>query len=917
MMTKSYYHEGLFFQNDWQDVVPSMGAPIRALLSENHGVGIVGGGYEPGLPIYIISDLALQLLGYSSAASFEKTTGNRFSALLAPDEQDEEAFVPLLGACQLHLQAQSGMVWTRLVKRDFVCPDGRKLWLVSLCDIDSLHQKDLLMNQMMTRQLEQEKEQQALLKHAFETEKEALTEAQQAQARTQALLEEVNDLNRKLRTRQAEILTANRQINTQLEAFLHGINGGFVVTEATPPYSFLYVSESAAHNQGFTVEEFMQRFDGGINQNIYAPDREQAVASVQAQLQQTGSYSVTYRVPCKNGQYKWILDTGRRKLDETGKLVLNSLFMDIDQSERTNRMYKWERKQYREALLHNCEYTFTLDLSTGLVKNQYWADTCAPPPPLGNGAPPLPIEEFWRLFRQPTYGIDPTANPLVSIGRGDLQKQFAAGVRTCEFDYYAPRLNKYIRTTVLMTEQDETDHIIATVIGRDITTQKLAAESSQLALAAANHRLEQQKAQLEQQKAQLEQQTLALEQQKAELQKAYTEARLANAAKSDFLARMSHDIRTPINGILGLSEISEHYANNPEKLKDFRAKSRAAAQHLLALLNDVLDMSKLESGEVSLVEEPFNLNDLLRQCWAVVASQAAEKNITLKTAGHLPLAHADLLGSPLHVRQILLNILSNAVKYTGKGGQIYVRADEVSLTADEAVFRLTFADTGCGMSPEFLERIFEPFSREDSASSKVIPGTGLGMSIAKKLTDKMNGTITVTSQPGKGSTFVVTLPFRRNPARAQAPVAAEPLPQTLNGALVLLVEDNPLNQEIAQFLLTEAGARVECAENGAQAVERFAQSRPGTFDAILMDIMMPVLDGYGATRKIRELPRPDAKTVPIIAITANAFTDDVAKCRAAGMDGHIAKPLDTAKMIATIAQFVGHYREQREQTAGE
>ena len=884
MMIKSYYNEGLFFQPSQAAILPSLGESIQDLLNENHGVGILGGTYAEGLPIFMVSELTVRMLGYESIAAFEVACHRRMDELFYGGFSHGD-FIRQEHPRELHLRGRQGPVWVRLVKRDHRTAGGETLWLASVCDMDSLHKKELLVSEMRERELQQEKAQQAALTRAYEAEKAALLRAREAQSETQALLEEVRTLNRELQDREEEITAVNRQISTQLETFLLGINGGYVINSAEGEQPFLYVSEAAARNQGFSVEEFMERFGAGAARNICPDDLERVLRDSQEQLARGDSYSVKYRVPCKDGHYKWILDAGKRKLDDQGRPVLNSLFMDVDRYEQANRLYQRERRQYREALLHNCTYSFSLDLSAGTVNGLFWG-----PALQGRGLPsptsyPAPARETLYALREGLSPVDRGGDgpSMTDLDVPRLLQRYAAGERNCEFDYYDARLDGYIRTTILMTQDEESGHILATVIGRDITVQTRAAEKARLALEEANR---------------------TLESQKAELQRAYQEARLANAAKSDFLARMSHDIRTPINGILGLSEISERYADDPVKLRELRAKSRAAAKHLLSILNDVLDMSKLESGEVELLDEPMDLEEVLDQCREINDPLAVQHQVTLRRAALTGREDRFVLGSAVHVRQILTNIVSNAVKYNRPGGTVDISAGIESGDDPEHVrFRVVVADTGYGMSERFLDKLFEPFTREETPRCAHTQGTGLGMAIVKKLVDKMGGTIQVESRVNEGSTFTVTLPFRRDPEK-QAAKPREAGPRAdLHGVHILLVEDSPLNREIAVFLLREAGAEVDVAEDGAEALRVFSQSPVGRYDILLMDVMMPVMDGCEATRRIRLLNRPDARTVPIVAMTANAFVEDVAKCRAAGMDGHIAKPLDTEKMLSTVAAF--------------
>ena len=397
------------------------------------------------------------------------------------------------------------------------------------------------------------------------------------------------------------------------------------------------------------------------------------------------------------------------------------------------------------------------------------------------------------------------------------------------------------------------------------------------------------------------------EQKKAadKIDESLTQARLANAAKTSFLARMSHDIRTPMNGILGLIEINEAHAQEIEFTRRNRAKAKVAANYLLSLINDVLQLSKLEDPDVTLAYEAFNVRDLAKDILMIIKMRAVEYGVTVKYDENLDVfEYPYIWGSPLHVRQIFINILSNSIKYNKKGGEIYNEVSIVKASDKQVIYRVVIADTGIGMSKEFLEHLFEPFSREHEGVNSSYEGTGLGMSIIKQLVEKMEGTIEVESEEGKGSAFTVTIPFE---IASEADIERDDteLEQCdLSGVQVLLVEDNDLNMEIAETFLTDAGAVVTKAFNGQQAIYTFSKSPVDKFDVILMDVMMPVMDGYEATRRIRSLNRPEAKTIPIIAMTANAFAEDVEESRNAGMNEHISKPLDIGKVKATIARYM-------------
>ena len=397
---------------------------------------------------------------------------------------------------------------------------------------------------------------------------------------------------------------------------------------------------------------------------------------------------------------------------------------------------------------------------------------------------------------------------------------------------------------------------------------------------------------------------------KAELLRAAKKAEAANEAKTEFLQRMSHDIRTPINGICGMINVADHYADNMEKQTECRAKIKKTSHLLLELINEVLDMSKLESDEVVLEDIPFNLNSIFEEILGVIEHMAAEQNIRIIWE-EKEVTHWNLIGSPVHVKRILMNILSNAVKYNKENGYVYISCREIP-SKQTAMPTLEFVcrDTGIGMTEAFQKRIFEPFAQEHAGSRTKFAGTGLGMPITKKLVEKMSGTISFESKEGTGTTFVIRIPFQIDADMKDRNETEEKTETSIQGLHVLLTEDNELNMEIAEFVLQNEGAVVTKAWNGQKAVDIFRKSRPGEFDAILMDIMMPVMNGYEAAKMIRSLDREDAKVIPIIAMTANVFTEDKMRAKEAGMDEHIAKPVDGKLLVKVINELVK--RNQRE-----
>ena len=387
-------------------------------------------------------------------------------------------------------------------------------------------------------------------------------------------------------------------------------------------------------------------------------------------------------------------------------------------------------------------------------------------------------------------------------------------------------------------------------------------------------------------------------------------AEAASRAKSNFLSGVSHDIRTPLNSILGMAHIASEHADDPEIVRESLEKLIAAGEQLESLINDILDMSRLESGKVELLHQPFDLYSLLSSIGDSLHAQS--EKMQLKIGLHFNMTHRHVIGNPLHVQHIIANISSNAVKYNHVGGLLDYTLEEFPIDATHATYRFTIRDTGIGMSEKFLTHLYEPYSRANTADPEHYEGTGLGMSITLELVKKMNGTIQVQSQLGKGTTFTVDLPLELDTeacaTKDNTVSNSTELPElpNLQGMHILLAEDNDLNREIAEYILTGAGAAVTSARNGRQAVALFEASGQGSvpvFDAILMDIVMPEMDGLQAARAIRASAHPGAATVPIVAQSANAFADDVRKSSEAGMNGYVTKPLDETRLLRELAQY--------------
>ena len=390
-----------------------------------------------------------------------------------------------------------------------------------------------------------------------------------------------------------------------------------------------------------------------------------------------------------------------------------------------------------------------------------------------------------------------------------------------------------------------------------------------------------------------------------ELEEAKIAAEAANRAKSNFLFNMSHDIRTPMNAIIGFTDIAEKHIDEKERVLESLGKVKMSSNHLLSLINDVLDMSRVESGTVKIEEEPICLDTAKDNLYSIMNGSAEAKNITLTADIDASVSHHWFYGDRLRMMRVLSNIISNSIKYTNPGGKIRLLAEELPCEKEGAVrYRYTISDTGIGMSEEFLAHVFEPFSRAESATKSGIIGTGLGMAITKSLTELMGGTIAIESTLGVGTT--VRLEFENSIAEEVSPVEKVPkeISFALEGKKILLVEDNELNREIATEILEEEGIIIDTAEDGDIAVEKMRHAQKGQYDLILMDIQMPRMNGYEATQAIRKLPNPYAAEIPIIAMTANAFDEDKQNAFAAGMNGHIAKPIDVAKLLNTLSEIL-------------
>lgn len=552
-----------------------------------------------------------------------------------------------------------------------------------------------------------------------------------------------------------------------------------------------------------------------------------------------------------------------------------------DERTRLNRYYEQlkqsivENENYAEALLQTANAVYTVDLTNDKLENVYYHEAAFKVE--NDIQTPCSYSDYCNK-RSRYVTEDTLENYRIVDSSFKLLKRFATGAKqvTVEYCETMGKENKpvWLQKTVLMSRD----------MVYDANTDKESSVVHGIVLfknTSDFHEKEQQE--------------------KARLQMAYEEADSENRAKTEFMNRMSHDIRTPINGIMGMVDIIRKNRDDREKVDDSLDKIQLSTRHLLELVSDVLDMSKLEAGMFEIHEDVFDMNELMDEVAALVDAQLVESGIT-HCKHRSNIQHTALKGSSLQLRRIMVNLLSNAIKYNKSNGTIDTYAEELSCDGTTVWYEFKIVDTGIGMSEEFIkEQLFKPFTQEKNDARTLYRGTGLGMSIVKALLDKMGGSIEVESQLGEGSTFTFRLPFKVDENAIETKKEEQSSgEQKLEGKQILLVEDNEINMEIAEFYLTDLGATVSKAWNGKEALELFEASEPESYDVILMDVMMPEMDGHEATQRIRALKRPDTQTVRIVAMTAQTSEDSIHKCLDAGMDGYIAKPINEEKILSAL-----------------
>lgn len=682
---------------------------------------------------------------------------------------------------------------------------------------------------------------------------------------------------------EAELNKAKEQLQQkqqQMEVVLHSVNGGVKSSNDDDTYSYAYISEELPGMFGYTMEEFKKFTGNNAMGMVYPPDLPKALADCNECFKDGNpTYSTKYRVPCKDGSLKWVMDSGRKTKTPEGNTIINSIYLDITKDEEARQSElnheRRTKQQYYDLLSSiNSNYYFiylvNLEDGSGIPLRLPETECTVFTSYSTNGL--YDIEPLVRSHFHP----DDSAKILEHFSLSGLRRQkkdrhidFALECRSRLFDseYRWTAFN-----STLLAQSDGYHQIILTL--RDIHEDKLKELREQQAL-----------------------------------QEAFDAAKAANMAKNEFLSRMSHDIRTPMNAIMGMTAIAGKYLDDKDRVQDCLAKITTASNHLLNLINEVLDMAKIESGKLNLLEEDFSISAMLQELLDLINPQLLVKkhHFTLTKAPEL---RDNVLGDKLRLKQLLLNILANAIKYTPPYGSISLEVREThSRLHDTIGYEFIITDNGIGMDSEFAAKIFEPFARASDSRTSEIEGTGLGMTIALNIARMMNGTIDVQSTLGEGSSFKATVylhPHQQiHSSKASAPAAGIDRLQEIacRGKQVLLVEDNELNLEIAVELLKYAGLEITIAKNGLEGLDKFKAAPPGTYTLILMDIQMPVMNGLEAAKAIRALPVKDAQTVPIVAMTANAFPEDIAATLQAGMNEHLSKPIDLEQFHSILQKW--------------
>ena len=694
---------------------------------------------------------------------------------------------------------------------------------------------------------------------------------------------------RKHEPKKRRSLSLSEQTFPIIEQITAGMPGGFFIYHADEEERLIYANRALFQIYGCKDLEEFQALTGYTFPGLVHPeDVEATQQSIRHQIYVLGSDldHVEYRILQKGGTVRWIEDYGH--------FVHTDLYGDLfyvfveDATEKHRKAIRdaetarlaQERLEALEALEHE---TTALKLVHEILSSGMWT--------MEFDARGQMVSVFWSQdFRTMIGYTDEKDFPNVLSAWSDLlhpedhdrvlREYYAAiedytGKKVYNVEYRLltkDRGYRWFQATGKLSRREDGTPITYVGMFVDITERKETDEK--------------------------------LREQRALLEEALVKAQRASQAKTMFLNNMSHDIRTPMNAIIGFTNLATTHLDDRELVRDYLSKITASSSHLLRLINDVLDMSRIESGRVVIDESPCSISQILYDLQSILRADLETRELHFQMDTRA-LLHPHVICDRLRLNQVLLNILSNALKFTPTGGHITVTAAEMpGDTPDTAIYQFRIQDTGIGMAPEFLEHIFEPFERERTSTVSGIQGTGLGMSITKNLVELMKGQITVESRQGQGSVFTCAFPFRLSaaPDVGETPAASAPRPSA--HWHILLVEDNELNQEIAVTILEEAGCLMDVASDGAQAVEKVSHSLEKPYDLILMDIQMPVMDGIEATKAIRALSDPRLANIPIVAMTANAFEEDRQRVLSAGMNGHLGKPINVDKLFSTLQSIL-------------
>jgi two-component system, sensor histidine kinase and response regulator len=650
---------------------------------------------------------------------------------------------------------------------------------------------------------------------------------------------------------------------SELLGVMNNTPGGIVVFDTLNNRTLVpsFFSQGMGRLLEGTPEQLVEAYKSNPFDCVHPDDRDNAIRTVEEALRNLAGFQLTVRLRTIPGSYRWVTGNGTIENVDNQRLVYMAF---VDSSADTEVLHI--QKQILDSFVrHQYQYICLIDVQ----KNSYQvisSTTSSDPFLSGSG------NDFQADF------ADLIKRYVIPEKQGDTCQHFLLKniVETLEKEtdkeYYCTLKDdqgriKYKKIWLSWADKEMKKVALVTC---DVTEEHRKAEESRMALEAALKGAEQ-----------------------------------ASAAKSEFLARMSHDIRTPLNAIIGYTDMCLEDKNLSEATRDYLVKAESSSHFLLSLINDILNMSRIESGKLVLKEEPFDLSVFLDSLSSIVSSQCIEKSIQYRCQTQGKLART-YIGDRLKVQQILLNVLGNSVKFTPEGGNITLFVKPLT-DSSQPTLSFTIKDSGCGIAPEFLPHVFEPFSQERRTIDSEIKGTGLGLAIVKSLLSLLGGTIQVESTVGVGTTFAITIPFRES-SDTLSSALPEANPQRLltrdfSGRHILLAEDNALNAEIARHVLEKINLQVDICENGKLAVERFQASATGYYSAILMDIRMPVMDGLEASRAIRKLPRND-RNLPIIAMSANAFDEDIRLALSAGVDAYTIKPIDRDQLYATLSQFI-------------